>query len=43
MIDLLISTSFLGNSRYIEDESFVRSTRNKFQPYIILFTKYHII
>ena len=39
-MDLFISISSLGYLRWIEDEPFVRSTKNKFQPHIILFTKY---
>ena len=31
---------FLSYSRYTVYEPFIRSTKNKFQPYIILFTKY---
>ena len=32
--------SSLGHLRRIKDEPFIRSIRKKFQPYIILFTKY---
>ena len=39
-MDLLKSASSLGHSRHIKDESFIRSTRNKFQPHIALLTKY---
>ena len=39
-MDLFISTSYLGYIRCMEDELFVRTTKNKFQPHIILFTKY---
>ena len=39
VMDLLISTSSLGHSRHIEDGLFVRSTKNKFQLHITLFTK----
>ena len=34
-----ISTSFLGHLKYVKDELFVRSTKNKFQPLITLFTQ----
>ena len=39
-MNLFISTSYLGYIRCMEDEPFVRTTKNKFQPHIILFTKY---
>ena len=39
-MDLFIYTSYLGYIRCMEDELFVRTTKNKFQPHIILFTKY---
>ena len=39
-MDLLKSASSLGHSRYIEDEPFIKSIRNKFQPQIALLTKY---
>ena len=39
-MNLLIFASSLGHSKYIEDESFVRSTKNKFQQHITLFTIY---
>jgi len=39
-MNLLIFASILGYSRRIENELFVRNTRNKFQSHIILFTKY---
>ena len=38
MMDLFIPTSSLGYSRRIENELFVRSTKNKFQPQITLLT-----
>ena len=38
-MNLHISTSFLGHLKYVKDELFVRSTKNKFQPLIILFTQ----
>ena len=38
MMDLFIPASSLGYSRRIENELFVRSTKNKFQPHITLFT-----
>ena len=52
MADLLISISFLGNLKCIEDESFVRRTRKKnsnhtlhylqnILPYIIIECKMH--
>ena len=42
MIDLFISASSLGYSRWLENELFVRSTRNKFQPHImLLYQLYH--
>ena len=34
-----ISTSFLGHLKYVKDELFVMSTKNKFQPLIALFTQ----
>ena len=34
-----ISTSFLGHLKYVKDELFVRSSKNKFQPLITLFTQ----
>ena len=37
---IYIYISSLGLSKCIDDELFVRSTRNKFQPHTILFTKY---
>ena len=42
-MNLLISTSPLGHLRRIEDELFIKSIRNKFQPYIIFFTKYLVL
>ena len=39
-MDLLKSASSLGHSRCIEDEPFIRSIINKFQPQIALLTKY---
>ena len=39
MMDLFIPASSLGYSRRIENELFVRSTKNKFQPLITLFTQ----
>ena len=39
-MDLLIFTSSLDYLSRIEDEPFLRSTRNKFQPRVTLFTKY---
>ena len=39
-MDLLKSASSLGHSRCIEDDPFIRSIRNKFQPQIALLTKY---
>ena len=38
-MDLLKSASSLSYSRCIDDELFVRSTRNEFQSRITLFTK----
>ena len=38
-MNLHISTSFLGHLKYVKDELFVRSTKNKFQPLITLFTQ----
>ena len=40
MNDLLISTSSLSYLRHIEDKSYVRSTKNNFQPHITLFKRY---
>ena len=42
-IYIYIYITFFGHSRCIEDEPFVRSTGNKFQPHIILFTKYFVL
>ena len=39
-MNLLISTFYLSHSRHVEDEPFIRNTRNKFQSHITLFTKY---
>ena len=39
-MDLLIFTSSLGYSKCIGDDPFISSAKNKFQPYITLFTKY---
>ena len=39
-MDLHKSAYSLGHSRRIEDEPFIRSIRNKFQPQIALLTKY---
>ena len=39
---LFISASPLGHLKCSEDKSFI-SSRNKFQPYIILFTKYFVL
>ena len=39
-MDLPQSAFSLSYSRRIDDELFVRSTRNKFQSHITLFTKY---
>ena len=39
-MNLLIFTFYLGYLKHIDDEPFVRSTRNKFQLQITLFTKY---
>ena len=39
-MDLFIYDSSLCHSRHIDDEAYVKSTRNKFQPHITLFTKY---
>ena len=36
----LIYAFSLHHSKCIKNEPFVKSTRNKFQPYITLFTKY---
>ena len=40
---LIISAFSLGISRRIEDELLVRSTRNKLQLHITLFTKYLVL
>ena len=43
-MNLLVSASSLGYLGYVEDEPFVRDTRNKFlQLHITLFTKYNIL
>ena len=39
-MNLLISAFYLSHSRHVEDEPFIRNTRNKFQSHITLFTKY---
>ena len=39
-MDLLISASFLGHSKRIEEESFVRNTINKLQLHVTSFIKY---
>ena len=43
MMDVYIFDSFLGHLRCVNDKSFIRSTKNKSQLYITLFTKYLIL
>ena len=43
VMDLFIYASSLSHSRHIENKTFVRTSRNKFQPHIILSTKYHVL
>ena len=39
-MNLLIFASSLDSLRRIKDEPLVKSIKNKFQPYVTLFTKY---
>ena len=43
MIDLFISASSLGYSRWLENELFVRSTRNKSQAHIMLLYQLYFV
>ena len=43
MIDLLISASSLDYSRRLENELFVRSTRNKSQAHIMLLYQLYFV
>ena len=42
-MSLLTFVYSLGHLRQIKDEPFIRSIRKKFQPLIILFTKYLVL